>query len=131
MDGGRVMRARDRRARLFRSAVFESLSRTHPALPALFWLPIIACLLWRAFALHQIQGNAFAALTAGGLIVWTFTEYAVHRFLFHLSPSSPSRRRAQFIVHGVHHENPADPTRLLLPILPSATAALALYSLLS
>ncbi len=69
------------------------------------------------------------ALAAGGLLVWTFTEYAMHRFVFHLAPSSPGRRRLQFMVHGVHHEQPDDPMRLLMPPVPAAILAGVLYGL--
>lgn len=53
-----------------------------------------------------------AAVMAAGLLVWSLTEYLVHRFVFHLAGASPAGRRLQFIVHGVHHEAP---TTLLDP----------------
>jgi dihydroceramide fatty acyl 2-hydroxylase len=127
LDGDPAMRRRGTRARLFESDVLEGLSHVHPIVPALVWAPLVVYLLWRSFAIHQLTGGVVAALAAGGLIVWTFTEYAMHRFVFHLAPSSPGRRRLQFIAHGVHHEDPDDPTRLMMPPVPSAIAATVLY----
>ena len=38
-----------------------------------------------------------AAMFAGGVVAWTFTEYGVHRFMLHdLAPTE----------HGLHHANP-------------------------
>lgn len=113
--------------RLFANDVLEGLSRVHPLVPALVWAPLIIWLLWRSFAMHHLEGGIVAVLGAGGLIVWTFTEYAVHRFVFHLAPTSPGRRRLQFVAHGVHHEDPDDPTRLLMPPAPAAIAVAVLY----
>ena len=123
------MRRRDTRVRVFDNDVLEWLTRVHPVVPALFWAPLVGYLLWRSFAVHQLRGSVVAALSVGGLIAWTFTEYVAHRFVFHLAPGSPTRRRVQFIVHGVHHEDPDDPTRMLMPPIPSVIATAALYGL--
>ncbi|APC96755.1 sterol desaturase family protein [Francisella frigiditurris] len=48
-----------------------------------------------------------------GLLIWTFVEYLVHRFLFH---SFPFLER----MHGIHHNSPMElfgnPTFISLPI---------------
>jgi len=119
----------DKSARLFNSHLLEGLSRVHPVIPLLLWTPLITWLLWRSFAVHRLDGAAVAALTVGGLSVWSFTEYATHRFIFHLRPTSAGWRRLQFIVHGVHHENPSDRTRLLMPPAPGAVVATISYAL--
>ncbi len=115
--------------RLFDNDVLESLSRVHPFIPAMVWTPILTWLLWRSFAIHLLHGGVVCALAAGGLLVWSFTEYAIHRFVFHLAPSSPGCKRLQFLVHGVHHEHPDDPLRLLMPPVPAAIMAGILYGL--
>ena len=114
-------------ARLFDNEVLESLSRVHPVIPFLFWTPIIAWLFWRSFALHNL--GLLGALAATGLLVWSLTEYTIHRFVFHLAPGSPRQRRVQFVVHGIHHEHPFDPMRLLIPPIPGALVASILYGL--
>ncbi len=127
LDDDPAMRSQGKRVRLFDNDALEGLSRVQPMVPALLWAPLVAWLLWRSFATHQLDGGVVAALGAGGLTVWTFTEYAMHRFVFHLAPRSTGRRRLQFVVHGVHHEDPDDPTRLLMPPAPAAIAAAVLY----
>ncbi|HXJ78650.1 MAG TPA: sterol desaturase family protein [Candidatus Methylomirabilis sp.] len=116
-----------RPTRLFESDLLESLSRVHPATPALVWTPIAIWLFWRSFATHHLDGYEIVGLGGGGLLAWSFFEYAMHRFLFHLAPVTPWRSRLQFIVHGVHHEDPSNPTRLLMPPAPAIILAAVLY----
>jgi sterol desaturase/sphingolipid hydroxylase (fatty acid hydroxylase superfamily) len=123
------MQGHDKARRLFENRVLEGLTRVHPFTPALLWVPVVAWLLWRSFAIDRLDGGGVAALAGGGLLVWSFSEYVIHRFVFHLTLSSPGRRRLQFIVHGVHHAHPDDPMRLLIPPAPAAVAAAVFYGL--
>jgi dihydroceramide fatty acyl 2-hydroxylase len=123
------MRTRGARLRLFEHDALERLSHVHPLTPLIVWMPLAAWLLWRAFAVHHLGSGVVAALAVAGLVTWSLTEYAMHRFVFHLAPASPGRRRLQFIVHGVHHADPDDATRLVMPPAPAALAAAVLYTL--
>ena len=58
-----------------------------------------------------------------GIIVWSFAEYLLHRFVFHYVPDSKIGQRLHFIFHGVHHDYPSDSRRLVMP--PSASLPLA------
>ena len=70
-----------------------------------------------------------AVVAVAALVAWTFTEYMVHRFLFHLATTTPARQRVQFMIHGIHHEEPGNPERLLMPPLPAAIGVVILYVL--
>jgi sterol desaturase/sphingolipid hydroxylase (fatty acid hydroxylase superfamily) len=52
-----------------------------------------------------------------GLLVWTFAEYTLHRFVFHFHPNEKSelQKDISFIIHGVHHDYPWDADRLVMP----------------
>ena len=41
-----------------------------------------------------------------GILMWTFDEYVVHRWLFHLQPPADSKFLiyAHFLLHGQHHK---------------------------
>jgi sterol desaturase/sphingolipid hydroxylase (fatty acid hydroxylase superfamily) len=119
----------ERRVRLFESEWLERLSRVHPAVPALLWAPVIAWLLGRSLGPGGVEAGTAAWLAAGGLTAWTLTEYLVHRFLFHMNPRSAMGRRVVFIVHGVHHETPDDPMRLVMPPVPAIIGCAVLYAL--
>ena len=101
-------------------SLIDRLTRVHPLTPLLLWMPLATWLLCRSIAAQQVSPGRMAALAIAALVVWTFTEYAVHRFVFHLAPTSPARQRLQVAIHGIHHEDPANPERLLMPPLPAA-----------
>ena len=66
---------------------------------------------------------SFGGYFLAGLLVWTITEYFLHRFIFHYHPSSAIGKQIHFIFHGVHHDYPRDKKRLVMP--PSASIPLA------
>ena len=41
-----------------------------------------------------------------GLVLWTFCEYTIHRWLFHMCPPAnvPILVLLHFILHGQHHK---------------------------
>jgi dihydroceramide fatty acyl 2-hydroxylase len=107
---------------MFRSALLDRFTRVHPAVPLVLYLPVIALL----FALGAARVGALNALGLflGGYAVWTLTEYWLHRVVFHFEPEKGIGARLHWMIHGVHHDHPNDPMRLVMP--PSASAPLAL-----
>src|SRR5215210_3659632 len=108
--------------RMFESDLLDRLSRVHPVVPLVIFIPAIAIL----FALGQ-EGRSVvycAGLLVGGYAFWTLTEYWLHRVVFHFEPENGLGARMHFIIHGVHHDHPNDPMRLVMP--PSASVPLAL-----
>ncbi|NOX70534.1 MAG: fatty acid hydroxylase [Gammaproteobacteria bacterium] len=101
--------------RLFKNDMMESLTHVHPIVPLLFWSPVVGFLLWRAVAVHQLPVSQLAALILPALIVWTLTEYLLHRYLFHFPAKSKTGKWLVYLFHGVHHDVPADKTRLVMP----------------
>jgi len=109
--------------------VIDRISRVHPVTPLLLWTPLVVSLLYRSIDADQVSPSAMVLIAAAALLAWTFTEYMVHRFFFHLAPSTPARQRLQFAIHGIHHETPGDPERLLMPPFPAAVGVVVLYGL--
>lgn len=110
--------------RMFKSNWMEALSKVHFTVPLFIYIPVIAFMTWQAFAKGISAGYYFLFL-ASGLIIWTITEYILHRFIFHFEPSSEWGKRIHFIFHGVHHDYPRDAKRLVMP--PSASIPIALW----
>ncbi len=107
---------------LFQNRFLDFFSRIHPVVPALIFLPMIAALI--VFGARDGQGALeIVALVAGGLAIWTLSEYWLHRKLFHWEPDNAIGRRMHFIIHGVHHDHPNDKLRLVMP--PGASIPLA------
>lgn len=107
--------------RMFENAVLDKLSRVHPAVPVVLFVPAIAIL----FVLGAGRLGAIAlAWAAAGYVFWTLLEYWLHRVVFHWEPEDGLGARLHWIIHGVHHDHPNDPMRLVMP--PSVSVPLAL-----
>ncbi|MDQ3572725.1 MAG: sterol desaturase family protein [Actinomycetota bacterium] len=107
---------------LFKSRFLDFFSRVHPIVPALLFVPVIAVLI--IAGLNQDLAVPETALLAfAGLALWTFSEYWLHRKIFHWEPDHPIGSRLHFIIHGVHHDHPNDRMRLVMP--PGASIPLA------
>ncbi len=114
---------KDETVRMFRSDFMESLSRVHPAIPLLIFVPVILYMLYQSIFSFKIEALSVIGLVLFGLFIWTITEYLLHRFVFHLELKSKIGARVHFIFHGVHHDYPSDSKRLVMP--PSVSIPLA------
>ncbi|HVS94723.1 MAG TPA: sterol desaturase family protein [Mucilaginibacter sp.] len=110
--------------RMFKSNVLERLSKVHYLVPVFIFVPVILFCIFKAFFMDGMGVLTFFEYFALGLFIWTFTEYVMHRFVFHYAPpDKPWAQRLHFIFHGVHHDYPSDAKRLVLP--PSVSIPLA------
>lgn len=94
----------------------EPLSLTPWWVVPMVWLPAN----FYIFYVGLVNQNPIVALSFWvlGLFTWTFIEYALHRFLFHLDqylPDHPYFLTLHFLLHGVHHYLPMDKYRLVMP----------------
>ena len=110
--------------RMFKNGFMESLSKVHYSVPLFIYIPVIAFFIYRAIAVLNNSIGWFFIYLLAGLFIWTFTEYLLHRYIFHFVPKSTWGLRLHFIFHGVHHDYPRDAKRLVMP--PSASIPLAL-----
>ena len=99
---------------LFESDFLNFFSRVHPSIPAIIFVPVIAVCIWAGFD-KGYNALQVIGLFAGGLLMWTLTEYWLHRLVFHWEPDNAFGRRMHFIIHGIHHDNPNDKLRLVMP----------------
>lgn len=118
--------------KLFKNNIFDSLSKVHFTVPLYIYIPVIVFFCYKAFT-YDISIISFTIYFLTGLLIWTITEYVLHRFIFHYHPTSGFGKQLHFIFHGVHHDYPRDKKRLVMP--PSASIPLAamfyfLFSLL-
>ena len=114
---------KDETIRMFKSNFFEAFSKVHFSVPLIIYLPVIGYFLYLSFvssSLTLLSGLAYFGL---GLLIWTVTEYILHRYIFHFEPKGKIGQRLHFIFHGVHHDYPNDSLRLVMP--PSVSIPLA------
>src|SRR5437764_9782366 len=107
--------------RMFESDVLDKLSRVHPAVPPILFGPAIGFLL--VYGIVQGSGWATPLWVLAGYLFWTLTEYWLHRIVFHFEPEKGIGAKLHWIIHGVHHDHPNDPMRLVMP--PSLSVPLA------
>ena len=115
---------KDETIRMFNNNFFEALSRVHPSVPLIIYIPVIFYMLYLSIWQHQLSALIIITLIILGIFIWTITEYMLHRFVFHFQPKSKIGEKLHFIFHGVHHDYPSDSRRLVMP--PSASIPLAL-----
>lgn len=108
--------------KMFDNAFIDAFSRIPAIAVPIVFLPIISALVWMG-AQAQVGWLTLIAQFAAGFTVWTFTEYWLHRTLFHWIPETPWGERMHFLLHGVHHNWPEDKYRLVMP--PAASLGLA------
>ena len=115
--------------RLFKSDFMESLTHVHPITPLVFWAPVILWFFYRSFNSDAISIEMFSFVAVFSLLVWTFTEYTLHRFVFHYKAKSRFGKYIIFLFHGIHHDDPNDKTRLVMPPVPAVMIVSILYYL--
>ncbi|XWS16693.1 hypothetical protein CRYUN_Cryun34aG0112900 [Craigia yunnanensis] len=109
--------------RFFESDFWESLTRTvWWAIPTI-WLPVVCwCISMSLRMGHTLP--QIALMVCFGIFVWTFLEYTLHRFLFHIETTSYWGNTIHYLLHGCHHKHPMDGLRLVFP--PAAAAVLCI-----
>jgi dihydroceramide fatty acyl 2-hydroxylase len=113
---------------MFDSRLLDALSRVHPLVPLLIFGPGIAALI--AWALSRLSLPATIGLAAAGYALWTLFEYWLHRIVFHFEPEEGLGARMHWIIHGVHHDHPNDPLRLVMPPAVSLPLGAAVFGVL-
>jgi sterol desaturase/sphingolipid hydroxylase (fatty acid hydroxylase superfamily) len=113
----------DETVRMFENNWLEKLSRVHWSTPLWIFVPIVAVFVYRALAVHDIGMWNTGLYFVAGIVIWTITEYVLHRYIFHLEPNNEIGQKLHFIMHGVHHDYPRDSKRLVMP--PAVSIPLA------
>jgi sterol desaturase/sphingolipid hydroxylase (fatty acid hydroxylase superfamily) len=112
---------------LFTNNYIEAyVSRVKPWQVVAIWLPTAAY-----FAAQSMRAPLPWSRQVGlfflGLLAWTLFEYAYHRFVEHFPPQNVWQAKLTFVLHGVHHQYPWDPDRLVMPPVVSIPLGAGLY----
>jgi dihydroceramide fatty acyl 2-hydroxylase len=106
---------------MFESRLLDRFTRVHPVVPVLIYAPVIGAML--VLAVTRDGGWDTLALVCVGYCLWTLFEYWLHRVVFHFEPEDGFGAKLHWMIHGVHHDHPNDPLRLVMP--PAASIPLA------
>ena len=94
---------REREVRLYKNDFLEALTRVHPAVPLCIWGPFSLGLIYLGYYL-DLSVNWVAGLALAGGFIWTFTEYVLHRWVFHFEPKNEKLKEIFYPVHQLHHD---------------------------
>jgi len=111
---------------LFNNPILEKLSRTHIAVPVVLFFLYSAGLLYWNITHTSLSALTTIGLFIAGILAFTWVEYIVHRYVFHMKTYTATREKLQYVMHGVHHEFPKDKDRLAMPPLLSVTISTVL-----
>ncbi len=116
-------------AKLFQNQYLEYLTKTHPLVIWGMYTPVLVLLPFYSYSKMDLPGLKVFLLFLAGMLVWTITEYILHRFLFHHLPETDMGKKINYILHGNHHEYPRDRERLFMPAAPSLIIASLFFSI--
>jgi len=126
----------DRHIRLFGNPFLEASTKTSWYWVPVVWLPIVLYFSWQWSTTSDysvsIPGYSFPMLFMMGWFMWSFVEYCIHRFLFHLKPPAHNYYliTLHFLLHGQHHKSPFDGSRLVFPPFLAGIVVAAFYFML-
>ncbi|XP_023811708.1 fatty acid 2-hydroxylase [Oryzias latipes] len=122
----------DRPIRLFGNPLLEAGTKTSWYWVPVVWLPIVFYVSWHCYT-TMAQGTSSVHITSDfsipihkysfpvfflmGWFLWSFIEYCIHRFVFHMKPPAHNYYliTLHFLLHGQHHKSPFDGARLVFP----------------
>lgn len=122
-------KSRQESVRVFESDFWEALTHVHPVTPLLLWVPIIFFLLKSSMESGRMSPLEYFVTFFMALITWAFSEYGLHRIVFHYDAKSKIGKRIIFLFHGIHHDEPKDATRLVMPPAPGLIIMSFIYAL--
>ena len=114
-------------ATLFSNPVLERISRTHISIPISLFLAISSVSFYFGVKATAIPIGLGLGVFVVGILVFTFVEYLMHKYFFHMEPDTPFKDKLQYNIHGVHHDYPRDKDRLAMPPFVSAAYAALFY----
>ncbi len=117
--------------RLFKSNFLEFFSHISPVAVLVIWLPVSAYFFIRSLMKATAAGFPWHIPLGflAGLVIWTLSEYLLHRFVFHFAAKSERGQRITFLFHGIHHAQPQIKTRLVMPPVVSIPLAAVFFGL--
>lgn len=114
-------------AKMFDNPILERISKTHILIPISMFVVFSGISIYYGVRLSQIGWPTAFLLFLGGYVSFTFVEYMMHKYFFHMEPDTPIKDKLQYSVHGVHHDYPKDKGRLAMPPFVSAAYAAIFY----
>lgn len=113
--------------KLFQNSILEKLTHTHIGYPLIIFGAISMVLIYYGIIEKGFRTPVMILLFFCGLLFFTFIEYIMHRYLYHMPVFGKMSEKISYTMHGVHHDYPKDKTRLAMPPVLSLVVASVLF----
>jgi len=113
--------------KLFENPILEKLTHTHISFPLIIFGVIAVALIYYGIIEKGFEAPLMVGLFVGGLFFFTFVEYIMHRYLYHIPATSERKKKISYTMHGVHHDYPKDKSRLAMPPVLSLIVVTVLF----
>ena len=128
MDSTKLKRPKHKGSpKLFDNPFLEKLTHTHISIPLIIFGGTAAALIYYGIFEKGFQAPLMILLFFAGLFFFTFMEYLMHRYLYHIPATSERKKKISYTMHGVHHDYPKDKSRLAMPPVLSLIIAAVLF----
>ena len=114
--------------RMFESTLLDKLSRVHPTVPLYIFVPAIV-VLFTLGAASRRRPRQHRPRRRRLLLLDAHASTGCTGSCSTSSPRTGIGARLHWIIHGVHHDHPNDPLRLVMPPSVSVPLALVFYGL--
>ncbi|RNL85923.1 fatty acid hydroxylase [Sinomicrobium pectinilyticum] len=116
-------------AKLFNNPILEKLTHTHISMPLIIFTVIAAVLIYYGIVEKGFRVPEMILLFIAGAVFFTFIEYIMHRYFYHMPATTEKRKKIAYTMHGVHHDYPKDKSRLAMPPVLSLIIATVFFVL--
>jgi sterol desaturase/sphingolipid hydroxylase (fatty acid hydroxylase superfamily) len=113
--------------KVFLNSVAGKLTKSNLKITLVFYPSLI--LLFLYFGSHFTAFHFFTSviLFFGGILIWTLLEYIFNRFIARIDKSFPVLTKFNYLVHGIHYNQPKNPQTLFMAPLPGLLMAVITY----
>src|SRR5580765_2294090 len=84
--------------RRFDSDFMEFLSRVHPSIPLILYLPVVGFMLYVALCRQGFPMFVVVGFFLLAMLLWTLPAYLIHRYIFHYEPKPRAGKRLHYII---------------------------------
>ena len=79
---------KDESLRMFESDWLEMFTKVHWSVPLILYVPLVSYLIYLSTQETLLSPLMGVGMFLIGIVMWTITEYVLHRFVFHYHPKS-------------------------------------------
>ena len=92
--------------KLFKNPILEKLTHTHIAMPLIIFSVISGALIYYGIIEKGFQVPQMILLFIAGFFFFTFIEYIMHRYIYHIPATTERKKKISFICMREMHPSP-------------------------